>query len=98
MNDLNTLPDFSQRLRCEEIALYMLRNLSTVRDAAHAFGISKSTVHKDLTVILPLYNRRLYEDVKALLDKNKAERHFRGGEATRRKYEAMRLLWGRNSR
>ena len=96
MNDLNSLSDFSPRLRCEEIALYMLRNLSTVRDAAHAFGISKSTVHKDLTVILPMHNRLLAEDVKSLLDKNKAERHFRGGEATKRKYEAMRLLWGKH--
>ena len=74
------------RERCEEIAGYVLENGATVRSAAQYFGISKSTVHKDLTEKLERLNFGLYEEVKKVLDKNKAERHLRGGEATRRKY------------
>jgi len=57
-----------------------------VRAAAKKFGISKSTVHKDISERLPLYNRALWIQVKALLEENKAQRHIRGGLATRRKY------------
>ena len=57
-----------------------------MRAAAKKFGISKSTVHKDLSERLPLYNRALWLQVKTILDENKAQRHIRGGMATRRKY------------
>lgn len=57
-----------------------------MRAAAKKFGISKSTVHKDISERLPLYNRALWIQVKALLEENKAQRHIRGGLATRRKY------------
>ena len=73
--------------RAEELALYLIENQTTVRAAAKKFGISKSTVHKDISERLPLYNRSLWLQVKALLDENKAQRHIRGGLATRRKYK-----------
>ena len=73
--------------RAENLALYLIENRTTVRAAAKKFGISKSTVHKDISERLPLYNRSLYVQVKALLDENKAQRHIRGGMATRRKYK-----------
>ena len=73
--------------RACEIAAYLLESESTVRAAAKNFGVSKSTVHKDLTERLPGVNRALYHEVRALLDRNKAERHIRGGLATRRKYK-----------
>ncbi len=69
-----------------DLALYMIENRATVRAAAKKFGISKSTVHKDISERLPLYNRTLYLQVKELLEENKAERHIRGGNATRKKY------------
>ena len=68
--------------------MYIIENRATVRAAAKAFGISKSTVHKDLTVRLPALNRALAAQVRQLLDENKAERHLRGGLATKRKYES----------
>lgn len=72
--------------RCEKLAEYMIGESATVRQTAAHFGISKSTVHKDLTTALKKRNRTLYAAVKELLEQNKAERHFRGGEATRLKY------------
>ena len=60
---------------------------ATVRAAAGKFGVSKSTVHKDLSERLPAYNRALYLQVKEVLEENKAQRHIRGGLATRRKYK-----------
>ena len=72
--------------RACELAAYILENKATVRAAAAHFGVSKSTVHKDLTERLPHVNPGLYRQVRALLDLNKAERHIRGGLATRRKY------------
>ncbi len=69
------------------LARYIIENRTTVRAAAAKFGISKSTVHKDLSERLPTFNRPLYEQVKAVLDENKAQRHIRGGIATRRKYK-----------
>lgn len=72
--------------RAVELALYIIENNATVRDAAGHFGISKSTVHKDLTERLRHIDRALYAQTRAVLDRNKAERHLRGGEATRRKY------------
>lgn len=72
--------------RCEKLAEYMLEHHATVRSTAKHFGISKSTVHKDVTTSLEMRNAALYAEIKALLEQNKAERHFRGGEATRQKY------------
>ncbi len=67
------------------LADYIIENRATVRAAAKQFGVSKSTVHKDLQDRLPGYNPVLYRQVKAVLDENKAERHIRGGIATRKK-------------
>ncbi len=72
--------------RCETLGEYVIENNMTVRAAASHFGISKSTVHKDLTQRLRLINPTLYGEVKRVLEKNKSERHLRGGEATRKKY------------
>ncbi len=73
--------------RACRLAVYMIENHATVRAAAAAFGVSKSTVHKDLSERLAACNRPLYLQVKAVLEQNKAERHLRGGAATRRKYK-----------
>ena len=70
-----------------ELAHYLIENRTTVRAAAKKFGVSKSTVHKDLSERLPLYDRALYTQVKAVLEENKAQRHIRGGLATRKKYK-----------
>ena len=72
--------------RAQELAVYMIENRATVRAAAKHFGISKSTVHKDLTDRLPYLSSTLYARVKAVLEFNKQERHIRGGMATKRKY------------
>ena len=72
--------------RSELLAEYMIETQTTVRDAAAKFGISKSTVHKDVTERLKYRNKQLFDSVRHLLDKNKSERHLRGGEATRNKY------------
>ena len=72
--------------RCVVLGLYIVENNATVRTTAKRFGISKSTVHKDVTVILKNVNISLYLDVKSVLEKNKEERHLRGGEATKKKY------------
>ena len=69
------------------LAVYMIETGATVRSAARHFGISKSTVHKDLQQRLPQYNRILYEQVRQVLDVNKQQRHIRGGMATRKKYK-----------
>lgn len=68
------------------LAQYIIENKTTVRAAAAKFGISKSTVHKDISERLPQFNRSLYLQVREVLDVNKAQRHIRGGMATRRKY------------
>ena len=70
-----------------ELAHYLIENRTTVRAAAKQFGDSKSTVHKDLSERLPLYDRPLYLQVKAVMEENKAQRHIRGGLATRKKYK-----------
>lgn len=69
------------------LAEYVIETGGTVRAAAQRFGISKSTVHKDLTERLEQWDRALFLRVKTVLEKNKAERHLRGGEATRLKYK-----------
>lgn len=73
--------------RASGLALYIIEHKATVRAAAQRFGISKSTVHKDISERLPIFNRPLYCQVKRILDENKAQRHIRGGMATKRKYK-----------
>jgi putative DeoR family transcriptional regulator (stage III sporulation protein D) len=73
--------------RCEVLGNYILENKCTVRIAAAHFGISKSTVHKDVTKDLRGTNAGLYFEVQKVLQQNKDERHLRGGEATRKKYK-----------
>ncbi len=73
--------------RSEQLALYIIEEKATVRAAAARFGVSKSTVHKDLSERLPLFHPGLYAQVKTVLEENKAQRHIRGGAATRRKYK-----------
>ncbi len=72
--------------RACELAVYMIQTGATVRAAAKHFGISKSTVHKDLSQRLQRCNKSLYLQVRKILDINKAQRHIRGGMATREKY------------
>ena len=72
--------------RCTALGQYILENRATVRETAARFGVSKSTVHKDVTEHLSRSNPALFHAVKEVLDTNKAERHLRGGEATRLKY------------
>ena len=79
-----------ERERCEIIAEYLVENNATMRSAARHFDVSKSTVHKDITMHLPWVNPALYQLVKRVLEVNKSERHLRGGEATRRKYQRKR--------
>lgn len=80
----------SNKERCVIMASYMLENESTVRAVAKRFGISKSTVHKDVTQNLKTVNPELYNKVQELLEKNKQERHLRGGEATKQKFLKMK--------
>ncbi len=75
--------------RAYTLAVYILENRATIRAAAKQFGVSKSTVHKDLSQRLEQYNRSLYLQVKEILEQNKAERHIRGGIATKIKYKGM---------
>ncbi len=75
--------------RAQELAVYIIENRTTIRDAAKHFGISKSTVHKDISERLSQSQPALFEQVKQILDRNKAERHLRGGYATRRKYKGF---------
>ena len=72
--------------RAIRFAQYIIENGATVRETAKEFGISKSTVHKDVTERLPIINNQLYRQVKAVLEKNKQERQLRGGQATKMKY------------
>ena len=75
--------------RACDLALYIIESKATVRSAAKKFGISKSTVHKDLSERLEQINKPLYIQVKEVLEHNKAERHIRGGMATRMKYKGV---------
>ena len=77
----------SEKERCVLLASYLVENKSTVRAVASKFGISKSTVHKDITQTLKKVNQPLYLEVQSVLEKNKQERHIRGGEATKNKYK-----------
>lgn len=76
--------------RAIKLAKYILTTQGTVRAAAKAFGISKSTVHKDVTERLSMIDISLSDEVRAVLDQNLSERHFRGGEATKQKFLSTR--------
>ena len=75
--------------RACDLAVYIIQTGATVRATAKQFGISKSTVHKDLSQKLPQCNPILYEQVRKILDRNKALRHIRGGLATQEKYRTL---------
>ena len=77
--------------RAVRLARYIIDSKDTVRGTAKKFGISKSTVHKDLSQRLENINHSLYLEVREVLDENKAERHIRGGLATKMKYEKMKM-------
>ena len=77
---------YTNKDRCEILGEYLIQNNCTVRAAASHFLISKSTVHKDVSERLSNVNPILYDQVKKILDKNKSERHLRGGDATKKKY------------
>lgn len=81
----------SGKERAEVLAEYVINTGATVRACALRFGISKSTVHKDLSTKLRYINATLYSQVKEILEINKAERHIRGGEATKKKYLKKRV-------
>lgn len=83
------MADTIQRRACE-LAVYIIETGATVRAAARHFGISKSTVHKDLSQRLPQYNKSLFKRVRVVLEENKAQRHIRGGIATKKKYESRK--------
>lgn len=76
----------SDRERCVVLASYLVENRATVRATAQRFGISKSTVHKDVTERLETINKTLARQARKVLDINKSERHIRGGMATKEKY------------
>ncbi len=73
--------------RARELAVYIIDTRATIRQTAAHFGLSKSTVHKDLAERLPLCSAALHSAVREILEQNKAERHIRGGLATRKKYK-----------
>ena len=75
--------------RACELGNYIVENKATVRAVAKRFGLSKSSVHKDVTARLYWIDRSLYEQVRAVLEENKRERHLRGGAATREKYRKL---------
>lgn len=72
--------------RAVELGEYIIKNKATVRSTAKKFGVSKSTVHKDVSERLKYVDPSLYKEVKSILDINKAQRHIRGGMATKKKY------------
>lgn len=83
------MTDTMEQRACS-LAVYMIETGATVRAAARHFGISKSTVHKDLSQRLPQCHPALYQKVRQVLDTNKQQRHIRGGMATRQKYKGMK--------
>ena len=80
------ISDVGGRERCVILGEYLIEHQATVRSAAQVFGVSKSTVHKDVTEALKSVNKGLWQEVQSVLSKNKQERHLRGGEATKQKY------------
>ena len=91
MKAVNNMKYKSSKERCEMLGEYIAKSGATVRETAKHFLISKSTVHKDVTEKLYIENRQLYRVVKNILEKNKSERHLRGGEATKRKYQQRNI-------
>ena len=87
---------FINEERCELLGAYVIETGATVRAAANRFGISKSTVHKDLSYKLRKINPTMYKRVELVLQTNKSERHIRGGEATRKKYLDKRCEVNKN--
>jgi putative DeoR family transcriptional regulator (stage III sporulation protein D) len=75
--------------RVLEVAHYIIDSKATIRKTAKVFGVSKSTIHKDMTERLPKINPQIAQEAKEILDYNKAERHIRGGKATKMKYKAI---------
>jgi len=75
--------------RVLEVANYIIVSKATIRKTAKVFGVSKSTIHKDMTERLPKINPQIAQEAKDILDYNKAERHIRGGKATKLKYKAI---------
>lgn len=75
--------------RVLEVANYIIDSKATIRKTARVFGVSKSTIHKDMTERLPKINPMIAKEAKNILDLNKAERHIRGGKATKMKYKAI---------
>lgn len=75
--------------RVLEAARYIIESRATIRNAARVFGVSKSTIHKDMTERLPKINPQIAKEAKEILDLNKAERHIRGGKATKMKYKTV---------
>ncbi|AYD39209.1 sporulation transcriptional regulator SpoIIID [Clostridium fermenticellae] len=75
--------------RVLEVAKYIIGSKATIRKTAKVFGVSKSTIHKDMTERLPKINPQIAKEAKSILDYNKAERHIRGGKATKMKYKAI---------
>ncbi|WP_461206707.1 sporulation transcriptional regulator SpoIIID [Clostridium sp. DL1XJH146] len=75
--------------RVLEVAKYIIESKATIRKTAKVFGVSKSTIHKDMTERLPKINPQIATEAKIVLDLNKAERHIRGGKATKMKYKTI---------
>ncbi|KYH34903.1 stage III sporulation protein D [Clostridium tepidiprofundi DSM 19306] len=75
--------------RVLEVAKYIIESKSTIRKTAKVFGVSKSTIHKDMTERLPKLNPQIAHEAKSVLELNKAERHIRGGRATKLKYKSL---------
>lgn len=75
--------------RVLEVAKYIIESKATIRKTAKVFGVSKSTIHKDMTERLPKINPQIAMEAKGVLDLNKAERHIRGGRATKMKYKTF---------
>lgn len=73
--------------RVLDVAKYIIESKATIRKTAKMFGVSKSTVHKDITERLPKINPQIAKEAKEILDLNKSERHIRGGKATKMKYK-----------
>ncbi len=82
------MKDYIQE-RVLEVAKYIIESKATIRKTAKVFGVSKSTIHKDMTERLPKINPQIATEAKTVLDLNKAERHIRGGKATKMKYKTI---------
>ncbi len=90
-NSIKYRKDSADKERCIMLGEYIIETKGTVREAAAKFGVSKSTVHKDVTEKLEKTDRQLYLKVRSVLSQNKAERHLRGGQATKKKYNDMKV-------